>query len=281
MRLCRSILDLRDLGFLSRHRGEPVYIPQWKGEPFVPLQTTVSQRSVLPRLSYHQLLVGSDRAESCSSLLNSNDSCGSHLPVCLAGPSLFMGFPDLASRGWEADWRLLLSGDDVCLWILALHLHSHLGESVKLKSNLLKLTLPKTSFVISFSAGSMDNSVWMVALDADCNRHPDLRLSIGAHLLAHCPRRHQGGGHGYACDHRGSAHAAGYRLQGWWGSSTGYLVPADHKLNSKLSCSFSAVLLPDSSLRTGTGSHIPPSSHNIDDQTPLTTGRAHIQGSPH
>ncbi|TWW69431.1 Protein YIPF2 YIP1 family member 2 [Takifugu flavidus] len=42
-----------------------------------------------------------------------------------------------------------------------------------------------------------------------------------------------------------------------------------------------AVLLPDSSRHIGTGSHIPPSSHNIDDQTPLTTGRAYIQGSPH
>lgn len=103
------------------------------------------------------------------------------------------------------------------LRILALHLHSHLGESgnLVLKSNLLKRTLPKTSFVISSSAGSVDNSVRMAALGADCNRHPDLRLSIGAHLLARCPRRHQGGVCGYARDHRGSAHAAGYRLQGW------------------------------------------------------------------
>lgn len=56
---------------------------------------------------------------------------------------------------------------------------------------------------------------------------------------------------------------------------------AGHKQNTKSPPSLSAVLLPDSRLHTGTGSHIPPSSHDIDDQTPLTTGRAYIQGAPH
>ena len=62
----------------------------------------------------------------------SDDSCRSHLHVCLAGAIWFMGFPDLAARGWEADWRLLLPGDGVCLRLLPLHLHSHLGESFSL-----------------------------------------------------------------------------------------------------------------------------------------------------
>lgn len=110
----------------------------------------------------------------------------------------------------------------------------------------------------------MDNSIWVVALDADCNCHPDLWLSIGAHFLAGCPRWHQGGGCGHGCNYCGSAHTAGYRLQGWWGNSMGCLMSAIHKLMSKLSSFLSAVLLPDSSLCIGTDSHSPPSSHNVE-----------------
>lgn len=62
-------------------------------------------------------------------LSDSDNSCTSHLPVRLAGADRFMGFPDLAERGWKATWRLLLLGNGVRLRLLPLHLHPHLGKS--------------------------------------------------------------------------------------------------------------------------------------------------------
>lgn len=144
----RSVLDLRDLGVLSGHWGEPVHIPQWKREPFVPLQTSVPQRSVLTLIS--SCLFVPVRAESGSSLSASDDSCCRHLPVRMAGPILPMGFPDLAAGGREADWRLLLSGDRVRLWVLALYLHPHLGECVSAEVKYPNSECQKPSFVVSF-----------------------------------------------------------------------------------------------------------------------------------
>lgn len=106
-----------------------------------------------------QLLVCSSGAESGSSLSTSDDSCRRHLPVCLAGPILPMGFPDLAAGGREADWRLLLSGDRVRLWLLALYLHSHFSESVNTEVKYSNSECQKPSFVISSSAGFLDHSV--------------------------------------------------------------------------------------------------------------------------
>ena len=63
-------------------------------------------------------------------VFNSDNSCSCHLLVCLAGAHWFMGIPDLAARGWEADWRLFLPGDCLCLRLLPLHLYPHLGESI-------------------------------------------------------------------------------------------------------------------------------------------------------
>lgn len=104
VRVCRSFLDLCDPGLLSSHQRQLVHLPQPIGGPFVPLQATVPQRSVL--------LLPSDRAQlvcrwsrtvtACVSspfdLSDSDNSCTSHLPVRLAGADRFMGFPDLAAR---------------------------------------------------------------------------------------------------------------------------------------------------------------------------------------
>lgn len=45
--VCRSFLDLCDPGLLSSHQRELIHLPQPIGGPFVPLQATVPQRSVL------------------------------------------------------------------------------------------------------------------------------------------------------------------------------------------------------------------------------------------
>lgn len=102
---CRSFLDLCDPGLLSSHQRELVHLPQPIGGPFVPLQATVPQRSVLLLPSDRTQLVcrWSRTVTICISspfgLFDSDNSCTSHLPVRLAGANRFMGFPDLAARG--------------------------------------------------------------------------------------------------------------------------------------------------------------------------------------
>lgn len=142
--VCRSFLDLCDPGLLSSHQRELVYLPQPIGGPFVPLQATVPQRSVLllPSDCTQLVYLWSCTVIVCISspfgLSHSDNSCTSHLPVCLACADCFMGFPDLAARGWKANWRLLLLGNRVRLRLLPLHLHPHLGKSDVLSWGWLK-----------------------------------------------------------------------------------------------------------------------------------------------
>lgn len=55
-------------------------------------------------------------------------SCGGDLPVCLAGADWSVGVLDLETGRRAAGRRLLLPGDGVRLWILALHLHPDISE---------------------------------------------------------------------------------------------------------------------------------------------------------
>lgn len=197
-------------------------------------------------------------SQSRSVLSNSDDSGGGHLHVRLAGARRFVGLPDLAAGDWKANGRLHLPGDCVCLRLLPLHLHPNLCESFWCHSFCFldpccwipTCWSPKASFQSTFFliAGSVDHSIWVVAVGADPHRHRDLRLSPGPHILARRPWRHQGDGCGHRRHHCGLAHAAGHRLQGKRATPVviSLLAKPNRWVNSSMSL-LSDVLLPDSS----------------------------------